>query len=427
MADFGLLYPLWFHAAEPGALDEWLGSVGVQFVTLPLVTGPLRDFRTPRAAGPPPEFASEGGWQYPPDHSLYASAGVRPHAARWTAKRDHLRAVAETLRERGVRLVARLDLSHVAHLCEHATHVQQCSAWGDDGVPRPACPLNPTLQLLAQECLADLGRYGPAEIEWDHIETKPASRGETAGVSALLDICFCSACRALADQAGIDADAVARSVRVHAERAFGKAQPESALRAAVGDELLTRYRALRCASVEQWLTRVAEKHPALRFWSIRRPAHERVATQRSATSRDAESGSLFGAPSSTARNSLSAPGVAAPASAERDAASAPGVATSARGAAVPSRVGTILDISYDLPASETLVEADAVPEALLTRAWVPAFGSSAALVRATGDAVRLGTRRITFADLYACPPDVTNWIKQAVRWSRREAGDPSGA
>lgn len=418
MADFGLLYPLWFHTSEPAALDEWLGSVGVQFVTVPLVTGPLREFRAPRATGPSPEFASEGGWHFPPDHSLFASAGVRPHAARWTAKRDHLRAVAETLRERGVRLVARLDLSAVPHLCEHAGHVQQCSAWGDDGVPRPACPLNPTLQVLAQECLADLGRYGPAEVEWDHVETNPAARGQTAGVEGLLDICFCSACRALADQAGLDAHAIARSVRVHAERAFGEARSE-ALRAADSDEMLNRYRTLRRASIDQWLVRMAEKHPALRFWRIRRPAAERLVAARSEISRDAESASLFGAPIAAARN--------APESAGRNATSPSGLATSARGAAIASRVGTILDLSSDLPASETLVEADAVPEALLTRAWLPAFGSAAALVRATGDAVRLGARRITFTDLHASPPDVASWVKQAVRWSRREASDNSGA
>jgi hypothetical protein len=64
-----------------------------------------------------------------------------------------------------------------------------------------------------------------------------------AGEHALLGVCFCDACRALGERAGVDADALAERLRLHLQRAFADESSipatREALAGAVGEAVLT--------------------------------------------------------------------------------------------------------------------------------------------------------------------------------------------
>ena len=60
-ADFGLVYPLWNHTrAADSLLDRVVGEVGIDHLTVPVVTGAQTQFRL-SGGFESPYFHTEGG------------------------------------------------------------------------------------------------------------------------------------------------------------------------------------------------------------------------------------------------------------------------------------------------------------------------------------------------------------------------------
>jgi hypothetical protein len=131
---FGLVLPLWDYADRPEWLDRVAGEIGLDHLTVPVVSGPVESFRLARAIPPDsaaaPYFATEGGWHFPPNAKSYSSTGVRPTKARWFGAADVLGRLAEHLARLGVRLVARVELRDVSALLHAEEHLAQRNAWG---------------------------------------------------------------------------------------------------------------------------------------------------------------------------------------------------------------------------------------------------------------------------------------------------------
>jgi hypothetical protein len=372
-AQFGVVLPLWSYAADRGALlDRVHGEVGIDFVTVPAVTGEKACFRLCDE----PYFLTEGGWHFPPTAKVYSVAGSRPVKARWFGATDVLARLREHADRLRVPLVMRIELRAVRALSEHEPHLGQRNAWGQEVPPAGLCACHPSVRELLRAALEDLGRYEPAGSEladWkpDHAADDALPRPldwHRPTVRRLLDTCFCPACRQIAERAGVDPDQAARSVRVRVHRLVGA--PPGAEPAPEADAVVEEYCAARVADCGQWLRRLAQAdaHHAYR---------------------------LLDDPESPAPYSDVAP----------------------------------VERLHRLPADSQLTEdrlQGLVRLQALTRfagwslpVWRPCFSAAANLVSTVSAGVHAGVRIFDFEGLDEAVADAVTWLKQAVRFARR--------
>ncbi len=259
---FGLVLTPWsFSTREGSFLERAIDEVGLDHLTIPVVTGEMLQFRV--APGIEcPHFYTEGGWHYQPQKELYAPAGIKPRVARWVGTRDTLGPIQEYAARRGLQLRFRVDLPSVSSILEQAPGLHCRSAWGAELEGFGPCIWNPQFRELMQATLADLQRFAPAALEIQHISDTPVTpvgHPDMDWVWALdglpATVCFCPACRQVAQAAGVDVDRVAETLRtalaglaVHDETRWGR-KPAA---------LVTAYMTAMAADVQNWLSRLAE-------------------------------------------------------------------------------------------------------------------------------------------------------------------------
>lgn len=383
--DFGLVYHLWSFGGEPGELlERAVGEVALDRLVVPVVTGAISQFR-PDPATSPNLFQTEGGWHYPPSADVYRSGSIRPRTARWFGKRHTLERVAEFARRRDLKLVCRVDPRGVGSLIEHESRLRQRNAWGDEDVSTGACALNPDLRELLVGVARDLERFGPTGIQLVDWAPDVAAGGaavrplaDSPSARALLDICFCPSCRQAALTAGVDPDHAARSVRLHVEALLG--EDEDAETRLAEDELLDAYLAARRAECAAWLGQLAATHSEY-SWSMLAddppPTISRLASE------------------------------SASAHLDRDA------------------FTTIYRTAEQTPACDGEDDEKQAPTPALwpggrqMRVWTPSGGRADHLVRVVSDAARQCAGPIDFDGLEEAPPEVVDWLRQAVRFARR--------
>lgn len=372
---FGVVYPLWNHAASQGRLlDRLTGEVGIDHLTIPVVTGARRQFRL-GCGRDTPYFHTEGGWHFRPSAGAYSSSALRPPKARWLAGGDVLAQVREQTAALGMQLLLRLEVRAVEALVEQQRHLCQRNAWGQEVPSAGACVCNPDLRELLRGTLEDLCRYEPAGyelVDWapDSAADRSAARPLAWHTAArhLLDTCFCASCRQIAEREGVDTDQVARSVRVHVERlaAAGIEEPSAADR----DPALAAYIAARTSDCRQWLQRLVAPetdrlHLLVHSVGEPPPYGDRPPWPR-----------LVRLP------------------------------VTAREPADQDRLAALLQVA---PYAGGL----ALP------VWRPTFGQAAELVRVLSETVRLGVRLFDCEGLDEAEPEAVKWLKQAVRFARR--------
>ncbi len=361
-----------YDTGGAGLLERVVGEVGIDELVATVVGGPQRMIRL-NPCFDPATFRTAGGWFYPPDRDAYHVSAVRPRTAPGVSKRNHLAALVEHTRRHGLRLTLRIDPRAAGPLLEHHPHLAMRNCFADPEPAAGACPSHPELRELLRCTLDELARYQPAGFElaglWPHLAADRHERRPLdfdPAVRELLDICFCPACRTVAErdlrlpedfadnQHPADADAAARSVRVQIQRRLA-GQPVAP------DPLVAAYRDATVADTVAWLRRLAERCGDRERW-LALPAA--LATQ-------------------------------VPADADWQA-----VRDNGAGCA-------------DLPPADA--------QAVVLPCWRPAFDSASALVRETAARVEAGCRRIVFAGLDEAPEDVIDWLRQAVRYARRGA------
>jgi len=221
--DFGVvLHPWNLEDSPPDLLERLVGEVGLTHVILPVVTGPLTQFRFNRLQSAP-YFHTEGGWQFPVDVRRLMFGGLRPRLAEWFGRRDVLSRVCDRAARLGVALRLRADPLANAALRVTEESLRPDNAWGQLRAGDAPCLSHPqtreylraALQVLREFVLQGLELEAPA----------PLGRGwgaSSVGVNseALADVCFCSSCREIARRAGVDPDPAARSIRVQIQQRF---------------------------------------------------------------------------------------------------------------------------------------------------------------------------------------------------------------
>lgn len=248
---FGLHYPLWRHARRPEWLADALGQVGFDYIRTPVQGGACYELAFV-GPGELTAFSTEGGWHVPFEIAASVRHAARPRIAEW-ATRDWLTPLVETAKERGLSVEVEFDAGAPTAF-RRLEHAMVRNAW-DQPVPG-LCALNADLAELVRQILIQLQTHGvkAATIHGPHLDD--ASRladqravGWRPDVRRWAAICLCASCRQCATLAGIDPDAVARSIRVHTERCAG-ASPQDA--SEPHDELLDQYLAVRRRQVAEW-------------------------------------------------------------------------------------------------------------------------------------------------------------------------------
>ncbi len=372
---FGMVLGPWNHAADGGErLERAAGEAGLDHVTIVAVSGPLVQWRLDERSETP-LFVTEGGWHFPPTAKQYAGVGLRPMRARWLGSGDPLEGLCRQAERLGLRVVVRVDGLAAGVLTESA-QLGRRNAWGQELATAGACPCNPAVRELVRATLDDLRRYGPADVELaDHGPDPPlpALVGEALtwhpAARAVAGVCFCPACRQIAERAGVDPLSAARSARV----LLGQLARDPSMSATLRDDpVLGAYLAARAADHDAWLRRLAEADPQRRDLLLR-PAD---AAEGRPTPLDVVlrwTAGATGAPERTA--------------------------------------GPPVDT--DLSAEH--VAGWSVP------AWRPVFGTAAELVRWVIEVAQRGATWFDFEGLDAAPPDAVTWLRQAVRYARRGA------
>jgi len=364
---FGLVYPLWNHTREPGGLlDRVVGEVGIDHLTIPVLTGPREQFR-PWWFPDGPYFHTEGGWHFQPQGKLYARSGLKPHVARWVGTRRVLEEVCAEAARRGLKVHFSIDLAAFAPRVLGEELIAQRNAWGEVYAGAQACMLNPSARALLGAVVEDLARHEAPALHLIGVGIAGAiPRARRAALAGLADdlvrnVCYCPACAQYAKRENIDFErAAAETIRIGRELG-GVLEDVNALRVELErSPTLDGYLAGRSLENLGWM---------LGFVTSLAP--------RSVSIQDA------------ARTGLD--DILRALSARR------------RDAIIEQRAA--LDAAT--PARVT-VESYAIGEA-----------GAAALVTAVTEYAKQGARYIDFGEVEQLRPEVVTWLKQAVRYARR--------
>lgn len=386
---FAAVFEPWHIEASPGLLEQLLDDVGFDEIVVPAV-GPatshvcLHDTQRVRL------MESSGGWHYPPAQDRYEGLSVRPRAAQWVVRRSAIERIAHALAARGVALVLRLDMLATEAMRALLDQVGVRTAWGEVAPRAGACPLQPAVRELLRRTVLELMDLEPAGIElhrWrvDHHAAAPAWSvvfPAQAGPSALMQICFCEACREVARREDVDADAAARSVRVRVAQAL-EALP-TADSAADHDPVLRGYVTARLREHWRWIAQLRDAVGRERLWTVQDVSLEQAA-----------------------RGAVGA--------SEGD---APGV-----DAAGANMLESVRVVAADDGSLQRELAADLrlkLPRVAIG-CWRPMFDQADQLVRAVAALRSGGAGVIVFEGAADCPASAVRWMHQAVRFARRAA------
>jgi len=205
------------------ALGRIAGEIGANAISLAATYHSVSQFR-PHAPQDLTRFIAEAAAHFQPDSACYAATRIRPAPAAWMKSRNPLERIAEATKKHGIALRAWLVACHSATLA--ARHPEAaCKDAYDNRSPTWLCPANPDVREYVAGLAADLSANYPIaaiELESPDFDSAPHVHAhEKLGLDLgpveqlLLALCFCESCVQAAHEADIDADAVRRSVRVH--------------------------------------------------------------------------------------------------------------------------------------------------------------------------------------------------------------------
>ncbi|MGE3182472.1 MAG: hypothetical protein AB7N71_12645, partial [Phycisphaerae bacterium] len=190
---YGVVYPLWsFHGDTDNRLARLIGEVGVDHITVPVVTGPVVDFRAAPTAGPH-HFETQGGWHFQPEREHYHTNEVKPKSADWLRTRNPLPQLVELARKRDLQVHFRVDLP-AAFLSAPGHETCAVRNMWDEQVPIAGpCTLHPDYRAMFRGTVEDLLTYAPDGFEFfvDKVVDDRWSRARPARPQTDLDAsCF---------------------------------------------------------------------------------------------------------------------------------------------------------------------------------------------------------------------------------------------
>ncbi|MCQ4208827.1 hypothetical protein [Streptomyces longispororuber] len=258
MKTSAFVYP-WDVVGDPDAARR-IADLGVQQVTLAAAYHSTRAL-TPRHPHHRIVTAEHAAVLYPADEQRWKGRELAPYAAGDWAPGDAFGEAADALAAAGLDVHTWVVLAHNSRLGADRPDTSVVNAYGDR-YPWAPCIAQPATRAylvdLAAEAatrpgargteLESLGWYGLAHL---HAHDKTAGVGLGDAGQYLMSLCFCPSCRDGYGRHGLDADALAQSVRTALEPVWRGETPDGgwdAVEKLLGAETATATRAFRDAT-----------------------------------------------------------------------------------------------------------------------------------------------------------------------------------
>ncbi|MHC5109678.1 MAG: hypothetical protein ACYTHJ_07345, partial [Planctomycetota bacterium] len=182
-------------------LDCLHGEIGVDGITVPVLTQPVRQLRARTSSNW--VFSTKGGLAFPPDADRYARTRLKPHAADWVHQKDIAESLYRACNDRGMSLRIALSAGIAGRMAERHSEMAVKNAL-DAHCTSNLCLTNPDAQEFVLSALADaVARFRPSQIELTNFDAwwRDADRDDLLGAGApellrfFLSICTCESCR----------------------------------------------------------------------------------------------------------------------------------------------------------------------------------------------------------------------------------------
>ena len=367
------------------ALGRMAGEIGVDAVSVAASSHCVRAFR-PRLMQGPQTIRREATTHFQPAGDRYVNTRLRPSAASWMKSRNPLDKIARSAERHSLKLRAWTVCCHNAVLAARHPMATCVDVFGD-AVEGWLCPSNPDVREYVAALAEDLTTNYPldtieldaADFGWiEHIRRHQEtvfSSGDTA--SPFLSWCFCSSCRQRASDVDADAEAAQAAVANLLKRAMRLERPAGASFDALlaEDVHLAGYQTVRQDAVTS-LVRMVRSRTRTRVVIHRRCARQVGGVDSSASSAHCD-------------------GLIAP-------------WTTGAPAGIEGRV---------------LEEAGGAQRVEISQSCCPPDRTNGqSLVTDVHEASQAGHERIGFVNYGLAPEPCLDWVRQAIRYARREDG-----
>lgn len=366
------------------ALGRLAGEIGVDGICVSAIESEIRMIRG-RPNGERRTFVSPAAAHFQPDASIHRSSRIRPIPAAWMKSKNPLEKISRVAGKEGLTLRARVVCCQGAHLVERYSHAACINVFGDPSETR-LCPSHPDVREYVSLVIEDLSKNYPlttielAEFDFGFGDREAWYVHASAPGARLRQMmscwCFCSACRQHAGSAGVDVDAARVSILEAWDASVRMERPSHQ---STGD-LHARFPDL--AKYEQWRSEAVTQF---------------------------------------VRGARSKAGAALKLCAAR-ASSAGGTDFSALAAFCDGIVIPLTELEGKEPAKEEIALSGGASrcDAAIT-CFPPDAKDGPSLVADVQRASQAGHAAIGFANYGLAPEPCLDWVRQAIRYARREA------
>ncbi len=243
------------------ALGRLAGEIGVDGVSVAAVLDSLTEFRSREFEGPR-TVTRRAAAHFQPSSGHYENTRLRPTAAAWMKSRNPLARIAESARKQSLKCRAWVVCCRNSHLASKQPLAACVDVFGDP-IEARLCPSNPDVREYVAALVEDLStNYSLDAIELEDFgfgvgvlscgrSITGVDFGPIGGIGILRGWCFCPSCRQRAQEAGIDVQEVTAAVLDCLEPIL-RAEPITS--ATIGDVLgeqpcLAAYHHMRCEAV----------------------------------------------------------------------------------------------------------------------------------------------------------------------------------
>jgi hypothetical protein len=205
------------------AIDRMAGEIGVDAVSVATTLPSVSEFRA-RAFATQRTVEHEAAAHFQPVAKHYAGTRIRPIAAPWMKSRNPLEKIAQHAGKQGLKVRAWTTCCHGSAMVARHKMAACVNVFGDLSQSW-MCPSNPDVREYVAALVEDLATNYPLEtIELDgadfggpiHSHRHARSGVGTGPVEqVLLSWCFCPSCQQRARDGGLDVEAVAAAAASH--------------------------------------------------------------------------------------------------------------------------------------------------------------------------------------------------------------------
>ncbi|HVP12705.1 MAG TPA: hypothetical protein VMV94_16125 [Phycisphaerae bacterium] len=205
------------------AIDRLGGDIGVDAVSVATTLPSISEFRA-RAFAQRRTVEHDAAAHFRPDATRYVNTRIRPIPSPWMKSRNPLEKIARYADKQGMKVRAWTNPCHGSAMAAKYKTVACIDVFGDIN-PTWMCPSNPDVREYVASLVEDLATNYPLDtIELDDMDFGSRAHSHKhlhAGVrpgmleTILLSWCFCPSCHQRARDSGVDVEAAAAAVAGH--------------------------------------------------------------------------------------------------------------------------------------------------------------------------------------------------------------------